>query len=120
MDSKSSSMMLMAGGALLSIGSFMAWANEGEAPITGMDSGDGWYTLLAGVALLALGFMSYSGRAYPSWLAWVALAVGAAVALIRFFDIRGFGGLQIGIGMWIMLAGVVVAALGLAMGRKSA
>jgi hypothetical protein len=74
---------------LLAFGSFLAWATVPGVSVTGMDGGDGWFTLLAGVALLALGYLSYSGRAYPSWLAWVALAVGAAVALINFFDIMG-------------------------------
>ncbi|MEX2322270.1 MAG: hypothetical protein WEA29_00630 [Acidimicrobiia bacterium] len=120
MDSKNSSMMLMVGGALLAIGSFMAWATAFGISVSGMDGGDGWFTLLAGVALLALGFMSYSGKAYPSWLAWVALAVGAAVALINFFDIMGTELIEVGIGMWLMVAGVVVAVLGLVMGRKSA
>jgi len=116
---KNSAMALMVGGALLAIGSFLAWGSAFGISVSGMDGGDGWFTLLAGVALLALGYMAYSGKAFASWLAWVALAVGGAVTLINFFDIMGTDLVEIGIGMWVMLAGVVAGAYGLLMGRKA-
>lgn len=120
MDSKNSGIALMAGGALLAFGSFLVWGSAFGVGVTGMDGGDGWFTLITGVVVLALGYMTFAGKAYPSWLAWVALAVGAAVALINFFDILGNDLVSLGIGMWAMLAGIVVAVFGLLMGRNSA
>jgi hypothetical protein len=119
-DSKNAGIAVMVGGALLAFGSFLAWGTVLGIGVTGMDGGDGWFTLIAGVIVLAAGYGTYSGRAYPSWLAWVALAVGAAVALINFFDILGADLVSIGIGMWAMLAGVVLAIVGLVMGRSAA
>jgi hypothetical protein len=119
-DSKNSGVALMAGGALLAVGSFLEWGSVFGVGVTGMDGGDGWFTLIAGAVVVALGFMTFSGRAYPSWLAWVAIAVGAAVALINFFDILGNDVVSLGIGMYAMLAGVVIAIIGLVIGRESA
>lgn len=120
MDSKNSGIAMMAGGALLAIGSFLEWGSVFGIGVTGMDGGDGWFTLIAGAVVVALGYMTFSGKTYPSWLAWVAIAVGAAVALINFFDILGEDLVSLGIGMYAMLAGVVIAVVGLVMGRKSA
>lgn len=125
MNSKNAGIAMMVGGALLAIGSFLAWATVLGIDVTGMDGGDGWFTLISGLALAVLGYFTYAGRKYPFWLAWVALAVGAAVAIINYFDIQsvlddaGVG--SMGMGMYLMLAGVVVGIVGLVMGRgKSA
>jgi hypothetical protein len=114
-----SAIALMAGGALLAIGSFLAWGTFLGISVTGMDGGDGWFTLIAGVAVAALGYLTFTGKSYPSWLAWVAVAVSAAVALINFFDIAGDELISVGIGMYAMLVGVVIAAVGLVMGRRT-
>jgi hypothetical protein len=118
-ENKSAGIALMLGSALLAFGSFLAWGTVPGIGVTGLDGGDGWFTLVAGVIVLGVGYGTYSGKNYPSWLAWVALAVGAAVAIVNFFDIIGVDEVSIGIGMWAMLVGVVVAIVGLVMGRQS-
>jgi hypothetical protein len=110
----------MAGGVLLALGSFLAWATAMGDSVTGMDGGNGWFTLVAGAALVVFGVLTASGTGYPSWLPWLALSVGTLVAVINLVDITGLDGVSIGIGMWIVLAGVVVAVVGLSTGPRSA
>jgi len=119
MDKKQAAGLTILGGAGLAIGSFLAWGEILGITASGMDGGDGWFTLIAGVVLIAVGYMAYSGKALPMWLGWVALVVGAGVAIINYFDISGTEGLSVGIGMWIMLAGSVLALVGLLMGRRN-
>ena len=121
MDKKQAAGLIILGGAGLAIGSFLAWGEVLGISASGMDGGDGWFTLIAGIVLIVVGYMGYSGgKALPVWLGWAALLVGAGVALINYFDISGIEGLSVGIGMWIMLAGSVIALIGLLMGRKKA
>ncbi len=121
MDKKQSAGMIILGGAALAIGSFLPWGEILGISASGMDGGDGWFTLISGVVLAAVGYMAFSGgKALPAWLGWAALVVGAGVAVINYFDISGIEGLSVGIGMWIMLAGSVLALVGLLMGRKKA
>jgi hypothetical protein len=121
--SKNAGIAMIVGGALLAVGSFLAWVTVGSASQSGIDGGDGWFTLVAGAAFALLGYLTFAGRSYPMWLGWVALAVGAAVAIIDYLDITSsiddFGEGSVGIGMWVMLAGVVIGIVGLVMGRKS-
>jgi hypothetical protein len=119
MDKKQVAGLMILGGAGLAIGSFLAWGEILGISASGMDGGDGWFTLIAGIVLIAVGYMSFSGKPLPWWLGWVALVVGAGVAVINYFDISG-ADLNIGIGMWIMLAGSVLALVGLLMDRKKA
>ena len=121
MNGKTAGIAMMVGGALLAVGSFLAWVTVGPASQSGMDGGDGWFTLVAGATFALLGYFAYTGRSYPMWLGWLALAVGAAVAIIDYFDIKSsiddFGEGSVGIGMWAMLAGVVIGIIGLVIGR---
>ena len=120
MDKKQAAGLTILGGAGLAIGSFLAWGEVIGITVSGIDGGDGWFTLVAGVVLAATGYMAYSGKPLPMWVGWVALVVGAGVALINYFDISGVDGVSVGIGMWIMLAGSVLGLVGLLMGRKKA
>lgn len=118
----------MLAGGLAAIGSWLPWATgflSGIPGITGIDLTDGWMTFFAGLAFMVLGFLTFTGRPYPMWLAWAVLANWTAIAIINFLDIRetiedaGVG--SIGIGMWLLLLGVVIGIVGLVKGRgKSA
>ncbi|WKZ82025.1 MAG: hypothetical protein QY307_08010 [Acidimicrobiia bacterium] len=88
--------------------------------VSGMDGGDGWFTLIGGVVLAAAGYMTFSGKSLPIWVGWLGLLIGAGVALLNFFDIMGTEGVSMGIGMWIMIAGAIAGLVGLLMGRKTA
>src|SRR3990170_873229 len=111
MDKKQAAGLIILGGAGLAIGSFLPWGEIFGITASGMDGSDGWFTLNAGILLVVVGYLAFSGRqALPVWLGWAALVIGAGVAILNYF----------GIGMWIMLAGSVVAVVGLLMGRNKA
>lgn len=109
-----SALMIAGGGAALAVGSFLAWGTVLGISVNGIDGGDGWITLVGGAVVAAYGFLAYQGRStLPKWLAWAGLVVGLGVALLNFFDIQGTDGVSVGIGMWIMLLGGVIALVGL-------
>lgn len=113
-----SALLTMIGGAALAIGSFLAWGTVFGISVNGMDGGDGWFTLIGGVAVAVVGFAAYTGNFdIPKWVGWAGLVVGLGVALINFFDILGTEGVSVGLGMWLMLAGGVVAIYGLLQSR---
>jgi len=115
-----SAVLIMGGGAALAIGSFLAWATVIGISVSGMDGGDGWMTLIGGAVVAAFGFMSYQGKSVlPQWLAWAGIIVGFGVAIINLFDILDTDGLSVGIGMWLMLAGGVVAIVGLLQSKNA-
>ena len=115
-----SALMITGGGAALAIGSFLAWGTAFGISVNGMDGGDGWITLIGGAVVAAYGFLAYQGKStLPKWLPWVGLVVGFGVAVINFFDILGTDGVSLGIGMYLMLAGGIVAIVGLLQSRSS-
>ena len=121
MDKKQTAGLIILGGAGLAIGSFLPWGEIFGITASGMDGSDGWFTLIAGILLVVVGYLAFSGRqALPVWLGWAALVIGAGVAILNYFDISGTGGVSVGIGMWAMLAGSVLALVGLLLGRKKA
>lgn len=75
------------GGALLALGSFLAWAevSGGGTSVTakGVDGSDGWVTLVAGVilALAGITFVRMAGKKAIAILAIVAGLVGGGVGL---------------------------------------
>lgn len=79
--------LAIAGGALMAIGSFLAWAevSGGGTSVTakGTDGSDGWITFVAGLIVLAVGAMLMRGAAKRALaiLAIVAALVGGAVGL---------------------------------------
>ncbi len=110
---KQSALMQLVGGAAIALGSFLAWGTVFGISISGIESGDGWITFVAGAAIAAVGLMAYLGKStLPGWVAWVGIVVGLGVALINFFDIMGTDGVSVGIGLWLMLAGGIVAIVG--------
>jgi len=115
-----SALMITGGGAALAIGSFLAWGTAFGISVSGIDGGDGWMTFIGGAVVAVYGFLAYQGKSIlPKWLAWAGLVVGLGVALINFFDILGTDGVSLGIGMYLMLAGGIVALVGLVQSRSS-
>ncbi len=105
-------MMMMGGGAALAVGSFLTWGSLGSFSASGIEGGDGWFTLIGGAVVATYGLMAYQGKSVlPRWLAWAGLVVGLGVAVINLFDILDIG-LNIGIGMWLMMTGGIVASIG--------
>ncbi|MGZ8599145.1 MAG: hypothetical protein ACXWX6_02940 [Actinomycetota bacterium] len=79
--------LTIAGGALLAVGSFLAWAevSGGGTSVTakGTDGTDGWITFVAGLIVLAVGaaFIRGGGNRALAILAIVAALVGGGVGL---------------------------------------
>ena len=79
--------LAIAGGALLAIGSFLAWAEVSgggtSVTATGTDGTDGWITFVAGLIVLVVGvtFLRGGGKRALAILAIVAALVGGGVGL---------------------------------------
>lgn len=112
---KQGPLFTMIGGAAMAIGAFLAWGSAFGISVSGIDAGaEGWITFFAGAVLVAVGFMANTGNTMlPKWAGWAALVVGLGVILLNFFDIMGTDAVSVGIGMWLGIAGGVVALFGL-------
>lgn len=79
--------LAIAGGALLAIGSFLAWAevSGGGTSVTakGTDGSDGWITLVAGLVVLVVGLtlLRGGGKRALTIIAIVAALIGGGVGL---------------------------------------
>lgn len=79
--------LAIAGGALLAIGSFLAWAEVSgsgtSVTASGTDGTDGWITFASGLVVLAAGaiLMRGSGRRALAIVAIVAALIGGGVGL---------------------------------------
>ena len=115
--------LLVVAGALFAVGSFLDWATLGPIGVTGIDGGDGWFTLIAGAALLAIGLMAFQGSSMsvPSWVGWVAWAVGSLITVINIIDIMGeeLADLSLGIGMYMLIAAIALGLGGLVFLRQA-
>ena len=123
MTKKNAAITTIVGGLLLAVGSFLPWFTLGGSSVNGFDGGDAWFTLFAGIILAVLGYMSFAGRSYPSWIGWVVAALALLLVVIDYFDIKDTADLtggSVGMGIWLMFAGAIVALVGMYMGRKEA
>ena len=123
MTKKNAAITVIVGGLLLVVGSFLPWFTLGGSSVNGFDGGDAWFTLFAGLILAVLGYMTYADRSFPSWIGWVVAALAGILVVIDYFDIKDTADLtggSVGIGIWIMCAGVIVALVGMFMGRNEA
>jgi len=131
--------LMVLGGALLVIGSFLDWAEVSDPSSglgdseTGIGGGDGWFTLIFGAALLLVGYLIYAGQAANSpkwlgWLGWAGAVLGLALAVFEFTDINsdldtikalGLDG-SLGIGVWLIIAGGVLGLIGAIMAKPHA
>lgn len=79
--------LAIAGGALLAIGSFLAWAEVSgsgtSVTASGTDGSDGWITLVAGLIVLAVGatLLRGGGKRGLAVLAIVAALIGGGVGV---------------------------------------
>lgn len=95
------------GAAVAVIGCFLPFATVSafgfSASASFTDGGEGWLTLIAalvGGALLVL---------KKPLFALIALGVAAFIFIINFFDVLGTEGVSIGLGAFLILAGLAVA-----------
>jgi len=109
---KQGAVFTLIGGAALALGSFLARDTALGISVTGMGGGND--ALIGGLVVAAVGFAAYSGRfSLPKWIGWAGLVVGLGVAIINLLDIMNVDGVSVGLGMWLMLIGGVVAIYGM-------
>lgn len=110
-------LLVLGGAALIVVGSFLPWASAGGMSFSGIDGGDGWITLVLGLALGATALI-------PAAKNGMLIVAGIALALVVYelIDIMGAGGgaieVSIGIGIWIMLVGGIAGLVGAIQARK--
>ena len=106
---------LMVGGGLLAvIGSFMDWATAFDGIVTksGLD-GDGVITLITGLAMAVLAYLLTRKPSRRLGIAFGLVAsVTVVIAIIDLFDIGGTEGASIGVGLWIVLVGGLAGIAG--------
>jgi hypothetical protein len=107
----------VAAGIAIAVGSLLPWAEVLGVTERGVATVDGWFTLTSGCILAAIG-LARPRVSVPGYVAWVATLNGAGLWTINYFDIRATEGLSVGIGLWITLAGLVLALVSLLIGHK--
>ena len=102
----SRSTLIAIGAAVLTIvGAFLAWASILGISASGWDGGDGKLTSLAAVALVAVAIVLKERMRQIAMI--VAAGLILLIGIINYFDISG-DDLNVGIGMYLTLAGGVV------------
>ncbi len=126
--------MLIAAGAAAVIGSVLDWVTitelpptlpEGDreraTPFTGIEAGDGWVTLGAGVVLILAGILLMLRRA--SIFAWLGFLAAIVIGAVAIADYRGIdelfrremdrvGEAEAGFGLILVAAGAVIGVIG--------
>jgi hypothetical protein len=127
--------MLLAGAVLVIVGSFLPWAKViavflGEVTVNGVDGGDGYFAIGLSVPLIvfALRKLSSGARVPTGWALTISvILVGFSVLELgdasnkitkANSDAEGFGHVSIGAGLWVLLAGAVLALVGTIMARR--
>ncbi len=117
--------LVLGGGVLLVVGSFLPWATAstvfGSLSRSGVDGGDGWITTIIGALILLFGAMTLRQASRGLNL---LIAVGAAIAFLIFvFDLvdvnnriasieaegQGLALGTVGFGLWLVGLGAIVA-----------
>jgi len=117
--------LMLAGGALTIVGSFLPWAKASVLSVSvtanGMD-GDGELTLILGIALAVFGAISLTRTLRP--LAILAIIAGVLIAAIGLYDASTVkddiptdaiaGGLEVTVelGLWLVIAAGVIGIIG--------
>jgi hypothetical protein len=116
---------MITGGAMAIVGSFVPWASMGPFSVSGIQGGDGWFTLVGGLALLLIGISSQNAepmsraKTIGGWMAVVVTALVAGYDLINLANLVGDIGddalftASVGAGLPLVLLGVVLAGYGL-------
>jgi hypothetical protein len=103
--SSRSTMLGLGAAAITIIGAFLAWASLLGISVSGWEGDDGKLTVVFGIALGAMAIM-LKGRNRKIGMA-IAGALILIVGIINWLDIND-SGLDIGIGMWLTLAGGIL------------
>lgn len=124
---------LFVAAGLCILGSFLDWVTIGELPqripsdqaaraepFNGLDIGDGWWTLAAGIVLLISAFLLVlRGRSRYAWFGFVATMVAGGIAISDYRGIaevfENWGGIgrgpQPGVGLSLVAVGALVGLI---------
>ena len=114
---------LLVGGLMVAAASFLPWATVTagfvSVSVSGMDGSDGWISLGLGALITLMGLSALTGNGGKGWLAATILGILAAgLGAFHYFDLTGRVAstttqalMQVGIGLWLLIAGGVVATL---------
>lgn len=94
------------GGALMALGSFLPWARAGFISLAGTD-GDGVFTLIGGVIIVALTLAKKQSRAVGVIV--MLIAVGGGLIAYNVFD--NLDSDSIGTGLYVAGLGAFIAAV---------
>lgn len=118
------------GAAGLIVGAFLDWLSGGESPGTTVEpnvfystdvAGEASFITSAGAVVILLGLLALLGLAFRSgWLTRIAGALGVIAFVLFTISLYRAGGDvgEIGIGVWVVLAGGVLALVGGFMGTR--
>lgn len=125
-EQRPSAWFAIAGGVALGLGAFLPWAKAtapfiGTVTASGLEGGDGWMAVVLGVLAVVFGFKLLNDGAGRGGLVIVAVVAGLLTAVeisnveSAVDDARAESDLlvvDVGVGLWIMAAGVVAILIG--------
>jgi hypothetical protein len=117
MKSKSS-LMGVAGAALMIIGNFLPWVSVLGISTTGSGTGAGMFIIVM-AALIAL--LAFLGKRWGIIIALILALLSAGWAVKQLSDVGSITGASAGMGLYAILIGAVVALVGcfIGFGRRS-
>jgi len=96
------------------LAAFMPWGRVWFVSVSGTDGGDGWITLVLAAVGLVLSLTTLTGNTQP--IAHVATIivgfVAGAVGFVDLADIMGTDGAEVGMGLWLTVAGAIAMIVG--------
>ncbi len=111
--------LVMVGGLLLIIGSFLPWASVGSMSLSGVSegAGDGYISIVLGAALIGI---SFAGASWSGMALKVLGVLAGAFGLWKLIDGLGMPEMAtMEIGLWMVAIGGLLAAVGVFMGGSS-
>ena len=129
--------VLMASGATAIVGAMLDWVTitppprvrpefrdmdlegvEASVPFSGLEAGDGWWVLGAGVIMILSAALLILRK--RSFYAWIALLAAVVIGGITFADFRAIGDLASGLSRRMDIVGEAKPALGIVLVAASA
>lgn len=113
--------VIIGGGILVALGAVLPWASVGDLSVNGLDFDDGPIVLVLGIAIIGLAVAHMLTRQMWAFVLVILASLGALVtSIIDITDIDGsVPGVSVGIGLWLALAGSLVAGGGIVWSRLS-
>lgn len=121
MNERSAAIVVMIGGGLIALGSFLPWITVrtgfGSLSRSGLEGGDGILTLILGLGLVVAGYLLLNASTIASWIIPGAAAIVGIVGFINLRDVQErvddagseFVAASVGTGLYAILIGAIAA-----------